>query len=243
MEFHAWINPYRAKTSASAQTDARHITNQHPEWFIPYNNQLFFNPALPECREYILQILTDIITRYDVDYITSEGNPKTYEMISRNRNIGTLEELQNRKADSVILILTDVSGEHILVSREYRMAMAQWIYNFPAGLIDPGENPEESARRELWEETGLNAHTLTLFGVFSGSEMHFVYPNGDEVSNIDHVYLCTDWSGTPRPQPGEVEELRFFRWDELPEDIAPMNVLALRAWQEQKRGQTPDTLR
>ena len=95
------------------------------------------------------------ITRYDVDYITSEGNPKTYEMISRNRNIGTLEELQNRKADSVILILTDVSGEHILVSREYRMAMAQWIYNFPAGLIDPGETAEESAKRELWEETGL----------------------------------------------------------------------------------------
>ena len=35
------------------------------------------------------------------------------------------------------------------------MAMAQWIYNFPAGLIDPGESPEESAKRELWEETGL----------------------------------------------------------------------------------------
>ena len=33
--------------------------------------------------------------------------------------------------------------------------MAQWIYNFPAGLIDPGESVEESARRELWEETGL----------------------------------------------------------------------------------------
>jgi ADP-ribose pyrophosphatase len=38
------------------------------------------------------------------------------------------------------------------------MAMAQWIYNFPAGLIDPGETPEQSAKRELWEETGL---TLT----------------------------------------------------------------------------------
>ena len=54
------------------------------------------------------------------------------------------------------MILTDVSGERILVNREYRMAMAQWIYNFPAGLIDPGETPEESARRELREETGLN---------------------------------------------------------------------------------------
>ena len=95
------------------------------------------------------------ITRYDVDYITAEGNPKTYEMISRNRNIQTLEDLQNRKPNAVVMVLTDESGERILVNREYRMAMAQWIYNFPAGLIDPGENPEESARRELWEETGL----------------------------------------------------------------------------------------
>ena len=95
------------------------------------------------------------ITRYDVDYVTAEGHPKTYEMISRNRDIRTLEQLQNRKPDSVVMILTDESGERILVSREYRMAMAQWIYNFPAGLIDPGETPEESARRELWEETGL----------------------------------------------------------------------------------------
>lgn len=101
------------------------------------------------------------ITRYDVEYITSEGNPKTYEIISRNRSIRTLEELQNRKADSVVMILTDETGERILVSREYRMAMAQWIYNFPAGLIDPGETPEESAKRELREETGLDLVRIT----------------------------------------------------------------------------------
>ena len=95
------------------------------------------------------------ITRYDVDYLTAEGREKTYEIISRNRDIRTLEALQNKVPDSVIMILTDESGERILVNREYRMAMAQWIYNFPAGLIDPGETPEESARRELWEETGL----------------------------------------------------------------------------------------
>ncbi|MBQ6960226.1 MAG: NUDIX hydrolase [Clostridia bacterium] len=95
------------------------------------------------------------ITRYDVDYVTAEGNPKTYEIISRNRNIQTLDDLQNRKPNAVVMVLTDESGELILVNREYRMAMAQWIYNFPAGLIDPGESPEESARRELREETGL----------------------------------------------------------------------------------------
>ena len=95
------------------------------------------------------------ITRYDVDYLTAEGRTKTYEIISRNKSIHSLEELQNHKADSVVMILTDESGDRILVSREYRMAMAQWIYNFPAGLIDPGETPEQSAKRELWEETGL----------------------------------------------------------------------------------------
>ena len=95
------------------------------------------------------------ITRYDVDYLTTKGTVKTYEIISRNRNIRTLEELQNRNPDSVVMILTDAQGERILLNREYRMAMAQWIYNFPAGLIDPGETPEESAKRELWEETGL----------------------------------------------------------------------------------------
>lgn len=98
------------------------------------------------------------ITRYDVDYVTAEGHAKTYEIISRNKDIQSLEQLQNRQANAVVMILTDESGDRILVSREYRMAMAQWIYNFPAGLIDPGETPEESARRELWEETGL---TLT----------------------------------------------------------------------------------
>ena len=96
------------------------------------------------------------ITRYDVDYVTEEGRTKTYEMISRNKNIQTLEDLQNGTPDSVVMVLTDETGERILVNREYRMAMGRWIYNFPAGLIDPGENPEESARRELWEETGLD---------------------------------------------------------------------------------------
>ena len=101
------------------------------------------------------------ITRYDVEYLTEEGHQKTYEIVSRNPNLKSLKDLQNEKADSVIMILTDETGEKILVNKEYRMAMARWIYNFPAGLIDPGESIEESARRELWEETGLELTSIT----------------------------------------------------------------------------------
>ena len=65
------------------------------------------------------------ITRYDIDYVTAEGHPKTYEMISRNKNIQTLEDLQNVRSDAVVLILTDETGERILVNREFRLAMAK----------------------------------------------------------------------------------------------------------------------
>ena len=111
------------------------------------------------------------------------------------------------------------------------------LWGYHGGSVELDEVVEEAARRELFEETGLRAESMELFGLFSGPELHFVYPNGDEVSNIDHVFLCRAYSGTLRPQPGEVEELRFFAWDELPaeEEIASMNLPALRDWAAGKR--------
>ncbi len=69
MEFHAWVNPYRVKTTLSAKLADRHIYHAHPEWFVTYGNQLYFDPALPESREYITLVVSDIVARYDVDAI------------------------------------------------------------------------------------------------------------------------------------------------------------------------------
>ena len=96
------------------------------------------------------------ITRYDIDYKTSLGNIKTYEMISRDKEINSLEDLQKLKADAVILIVHTPDRQKILLNREFRMAVGREVYNFPAGLIDPGETLEVAAKRELWEETGLD---------------------------------------------------------------------------------------
>ena len=89
------------------------------------------------------------------------------------------------------------------------------------GSIEPDERVEDAARRELYEETGLTAEALTLFGVFSGPELHYVYPNGDEVSNIDIVFLCRSFTGELKPQADEVEKLRFFAIEEIPENLSP----------------------
>lgn len=95
------------------------------------------------------------ISRYDLQYQMKDGKEKVYEMISRNKNMETEEDLLQGKAEAVVLILHNEEGDKVLLNREFRMATGQWVYNFPAGLIDPGETPEESAARELWEETGL----------------------------------------------------------------------------------------
>ena len=108
-------------------------------------------------------------------------------------------------------------------------------WGYCGGSIEVDERVEEAAKRELWEETGLIAEELELFGVFSGPELHYVYPNGDEVSNIDIVFLCKRYVGELKPQEGEVEALRFFALDDIPENLSPPIRPALTKWLERKR--------
>ena len=103
------------------------------------------------------------ITRYDITYETVDKQEKVYEIISRKNNLDTFEALHGDQPDAVVIIVTDESGEKLLINREFRLAVGDWVYNFPAGLIDPGESPEESAKRELWEETGLELYEIDDF--------------------------------------------------------------------------------
>ena len=142
---------------------------------------------------------SSFIRRYDITYEASDGSEKVYEMISRDRDIQCLEELQSDKPDAVVLIIHDASGEKVLLNKEFRLATGEWVYNFPAGLIDPGEKPEESAKRELWEETGLTLQSIEDLIPLSYSAVGF--------SDETNVCVVGTASGEFRESTSVVEEI------------------------------------
>lgn len=69
MEFHAWLNPYRVTSSSKEVLPSGHDIYKHPERYVKFNGQTFFNPAYQENRDFICSVVEDIVRRYDVDAI------------------------------------------------------------------------------------------------------------------------------------------------------------------------------
>ena len=71
MEVHVWLNPYRVNLSgqSTAHLAPNHIMHRHPEWFWHYGQQWYFEPGLDETREWICDVVTDIVSRYEVDAV------------------------------------------------------------------------------------------------------------------------------------------------------------------------------
>lgn len=127
------------------------------------------------------------------------------------------------------VIVEDECGRILLQKRTNNHC---WAY--AGGAVEIDEVVESAARRELFEETGLVAEKLELFGIYSGKDMHYIYPNGDEVSNVDIVYICRQYTGELRCQEEEVSELRFFEASDVPDNISPPIIKAINDWKNMK---------
>ena len=99
----------------------------------------------------------------------------------------------------MVIIATNESEDKILLNKEFRLAVGEWVYNFPAGLIDKGEAPEEAATRELKEETGLDLYEITDFIGQSYSAVGF--------SNEINVCVVGKARGEFRKSDSDVEEI------------------------------------
>lgn len=67
LELHAWINPFRATFSPDEYLHPAHTMNRHPEWLLKYGERFYYDPGIPSVRQHLLNVVGDIVTRYDID--------------------------------------------------------------------------------------------------------------------------------------------------------------------------------
>lgn len=129
----------------------------------------------------------------DVDEVEEPGGVRATREVVRHRG-------------SVAALPVHADGSLVLV-RQYRYAVDGLVWELPAGRLDPGESPEEGARRELEEEVGLRPGHLEALSVF------YTTPGFcDEVMHLFRATALTDVP--PRPEADERIEVRTFSLDE-----------------------------
>lgn len=128
MELHAWFNPYRATFDLiDYNTNYKHITKQKPEWFFTYGGKKLFNPGIPEVRDYIVQVILDVVRNYDIDgvhfddyfYPYPEKNNTIADRSTFNQhggNFDNIEDWRRQNVDTLIHTLSDsikVAKKHV----------------------------------------------------------------------------------------------------------------------------------
>jgi len=89
-------------------------------------------------------------------------------------------------------------------------------WGIPGGAMELYETIEETAVRELKEETGICAEELKLVTVLSGKDYYFEYPNGDKMCTVIVLFKVLNFSGTLKVSDNESKSLRFFPLTNLP---------------------------
>jgi 8-oxo-dGTP pyrophosphatase MutT (NUDIX family) len=128
-----------------------------------------------------------------------------------------------------IVIALDLDGKILLQQRKY--PAGYWA--IPGGLMELGESVEETARRELYEETNLSAAALQLINVYSGPENYIKAPNGDEFYTVTAAFFSTEISGELVIDLNESLDFQYFRPDQLPKEIVKSHIPILKEFMEQ----------
>jgi uncharacterized lipoprotein YddW (UPF0748 family) len=144
MELHAWFNPYRAERSEGRFTlDENHVVNQHPDWILDFGSLKLLDPGLPMCRDYVTDVIMDVVHNYDVDGVhfddyfypyggTNDEDAQTFADYSRG-----FTDIGNWRRDNVNLLVTQVFDSIKAVKSHVKFGISPfgiWKDGVPQGI-------------------------------------------------------------------------------------------------------------
>lgn len=115
MELHAWLNPYRVTSNNKEVLAKNHPYHKHPERFLRYGKQIYFDPGLPENRAFICSVVSDIINRYDIDAVHMDDYFYPYPIKGEEfpdsksfKKYGNGKSLDDWRRENVNLLIRDL---------------------------------------------------------------------------------------------------------------------------------------
>ena len=125
-------------------------------------------------------------------------------------SVGELEMIRHPGASAVVPFVDDPQGTNpgVIMLRQFRHAADSYVWEIPAGRLDPGEAPEACARRELEEEAGIRAASL--------ERLTTIFTTPGFTDERIHLFLATGLTeGTARREADEFVEVRELPWSEI----------------------------
>ena len=134
--------------------------------------------------------------------------------------MGYISEIRKKVGHEPILtagVGLFIFNDHDEVLMQLRTDYDQW--GFIGGSMELGESFEETAKRELKEETNLEIDELKMLRILSGKDTYREYPNGDKLYDITAIFIVKKYHGTLKINDDESKLLQFFSIDNIPNNI------------------------
>ncbi|WP_064093201.1 NUDIX hydrolase [Rossellomorea aquimaris] len=132
--------------------------------------------------------------------------------------MGYIEELRlivgNRPLILVGAVVIILNNKNQVLLQQRTFPHGSW--GLPGGLMELAESTEETARREVKEETNLELGDLTLLNVYSGADQYIKAENGDEFYVVTTAYYSDEFEGELIAESAESIQIKFFHFEDLP---------------------------
>ena len=203
MELHAWFNPFRVERAVGNYTlDTTHVAVRHPEWTIVMNNSIrILNPGIPDARQYVIDVIVDVVKRYDIDGVHFDDYFYPYppnqiglqDVETYNTYGGGFSNIADWRRDNINTFVREVHEQISAVEPDIKYGISPfgiWKNGVPSGIVGLDAYFVIYADAVAWMENDWIDYLVPqLYWPFGGGQDYAkLAPWWLSVSNGRHVY-------------------------------------------------------